>query len=461
MILAYFIEKGKKEYYFGSVKLYWVEIKRGILYNYLILARQIKEIPMNNNITTNNKKPYSIDNLAMKSQELSLEILKDTLEEIDSIIMKHPERKKQFYVKGKYQRTIVTLYGTVTFKRRLYIDKKTKEYVSLLDKLIGIDQYSRISDEAKIAICDAVLDCKSYRIAGMYAISGTIVSRQTVYNCLRKVEFVRAKPKEKIDINCIHIAIDGFFANYKEFDRKIETKFANIYTGIENVTPKRKKLINKVVMNQTNAINFSKKLIETLNENYNITDSTKLYICGDGANWIKNLCADIPNSIFVIDKFHYKRTLRSLPNPSDAIKAVQTQNIDLLVNQYPLCTSDLQVSNLQYVIANFEYTKYWDEDDFICCAAENVVSHVYNNRIRSIPRNWSINLYKVCIGLALKATNSLSIELPKYENPVNTTNKIDDLFTYFSFERYKEQIPLFNYKKTRTAVIIKDLIYKV
>ena len=152
---------------------------------------------MNNNITPNKEKPYSIDNLARKSKEMALEMLKDTLENLDETIFNHPQRKKNYYVKGLYNRTITTLYGTITFKRRLYINKLTNEYESLLDRLIGIDPYSRLSDEAIIAITDAALECKSYRVAGMYAISGTIVSRQTVYNCLEKVDFIRTKNKEK------------------------------------------------------------------------------------------------------------------------------------------------------------------------------------------------------------------------------------------------------------------------
>lgn len=417
---------------------------------------------MNNNITSNKEKPYSIDNLARKSKEIALEMLKDTLEDLDETIFNHPQRKKNYYVKGLYNRTITTLYGTITFKRRLYINKSTNEYESLLDRLIGIDPYSRLSDDAIIAITDATLECKSYRVAGMYALSGTIVSRQTVYNCLEKVEFVRTKKKEKISSDCIHVSVDGFFANYKEFKKKVETKFANIYTGIENETPKRKRLINKTIINQTNGKNFKEELLSTLNQQYNINDKTKIYLCGDGAQWIKNICDDVPNSIFVIDKFHYKRALKSLPNPNEAYKAVQTQNIELLANQYPLCSTDLQLSNLQYVIANFEYTKHWKEPDFICCAAENVVSHVYNHRIRGIPRNWGRNLYKISLGLALKTTGSLSIELSEIsdEKILNKNKEIDDLFVSFDFDKHKSLFPLFNYKRTRTSVFIKKILYK-
>lgn len=418
---------------------------------------------MNNNITVNKEKPYSIDNLARKSKEMALEMLKDTLEALDESILNHSERKRNYYVKGIYKRTITTLYGTITFKRRLYINKSTGEYESLLDKLIGIDPYSRLSDEAIIAITDAALECNSYRIAGMYALSGTIVSRQTVYNCLEKVDFIRTKNKEKISSNCIHISVDGFFANYKEFQRKIETKFANIYTGIKNETPKRKRLINKTIINQTNGKNFKEELLSTLNQYYKIDDKTKIYLCGDGAQWIKNICDDIPNSIFVIDKFHYKRALKSLPNPQEAYKAIETQNIELLANQYSLCTTDLQLSNLQYVIANFEYTKHWDNPDFICCAAENVVSHVYNHRIRGIPRNWGRNLYKISLGLALKTTGSLNIELSEISDVkiLNKNKKIDDLFISFDFDKNKNQFPLFNYKRTRASVFIKKILYKV
>lgn len=417
---------------------------------------------MNNNITPNKEKPYSIDNLARKSKEMALEMLKDTLENLDETIFNHPQRKRNYYVKGLYNRTITTLYGTITFKRRLYINKLTNEYESLLDRLIGIDPYSRLSDEAIIAITDAALECKSYRVAGMYAISGTIVSRQTVYNCLEKVDFIRTRNKEKISSNCIHISVDGFFANYKEFQRKTETKFANIYTGIENETPKRKRLINKTIINQTNGKNFKEELLSALNQYYKIDDKTKIYLCGDGAQWIKNICDDIPNSIFVIDKFHYKRALRYLPNQEDAFKAIETQNIELLANQYPLCATDLQISNLQYVIANFEYTKHWEEPDFICCAAENVVSHVYNHRIRGIPRNWGKNLYKISLGLALKTTGSLNIELSEISDVkiLNKNKEIDDLFISFDFDKHKSQFPLFNYKRTRTSVFIKKILYK-
>ena len=75
-----------------------------------------------NNITPNKEKPYSIDNLARKSKEMALEMLKDTLENLDETIFNHPQRKKNYYVKGLYNRTITTLYGRITFKRRLYIN---------------------------------------------------------------------------------------------------------------------------------------------------------------------------------------------------------------------------------------------------------------------------------------------------------------------------------------------------
>ena len=151
---------------------------------------------------------------------MALEMLKDTLENLDESILNHSDRKRNYNVKGIYKRTITTLHGTITFKTRLYINKSMWEYESLLDKLIGIDPYSRLSDETIIAITDAALECKSYRIAGVYALSGIIVSRQTVYNCLEKVDFIRTKSKEKIKSDCIHISVDGFFANYKEFQKK-------------------------------------------------------------------------------------------------------------------------------------------------------------------------------------------------------------------------------------------------
>ena len=178
---------------------------------------------MNNTNINENKNIYSIENLVNKCQKDVLNHLVDSIEKLDNDIKESKSRKSYFNIKGIYKRTITTTQGTITYKRRLYIDKKTGEYLFLVDKLIGIDKYSRLTDEAIKKVILSALELKSYSMAGKYALNGTILSRQTVFNCISKVELENKPSKEKIKASVIHIAIDGFYVNYKANSKKYET----------------------------------------------------------------------------------------------------------------------------------------------------------------------------------------------------------------------------------------------
>ena len=414
---------------------------------------------MNNTITNSKENIYSIDNLSKICHKKSLDLLIQSIEKLDEEIKDSKDRKTLFDIKGFYKRTIITVHGTITYKRRLYINKKTGQYIFLIDKLIGIDKYSRLTDEAIKAVAKAALDLKSYSSAGQYALNGTPLSRQSVYNCLAKVEFENKKIKTKINAPVIHIAVDGFCVNYKNSSRKYEIKFANIYTGIEHITPKKRKLLNKFVITQTNKLNFKEKLLKVIYDNFEINENTKFYICGDGATWIESLTEYFPNSTFVIDKFHYLRALTHLPNPEAACDSFFNNDVESLATQISLCENDLQKEYLSYVIKHFNQTKPWHNSDYICCAAENVVSHVFNNRMRSIPRTWGCNLFKMSSGLALMNTNNLDISLTSVSDDklLNKYTSISDLFTSISFVSPGSNLPILSEPVNIKSQIIRAI----
>ena len=414
---------------------------------------------MNNTIINSKENIYSIENLSNICYKKSLDLLVQSIEQLDNNIKESKDRKVLFDIKGFYKRTIVTTQGTITYKRRLYIDKKTGEYIFLVDKLIGVDKYSRLTDEAIKKVVETAIELKSYSVAGKYALNGTIISRQTVYNCISKVEITSSTTKVKIKVPVIHIAIDGFCVNYKNSSRKYEIKFANIYTGIEQITHKKRKLLNRFIVTQTNKLNFKEKLLKVIYDNFDITDETKFYICGDGATWIESLTEYFPNSTFVIDKFHYIRALTHLPDPETACASFFNRDIESLATQISLCENDLQKEYLSYVIKHFNQTKPWHNSDYICCAAENVVSHVFNNRMRSIPRTWGCNIFKMSSGLALMNTNNLDISLTSVSDDklLNKYNSISDLFTSISFVSPGSNLPILSEPVNIKSQIIRAI----
>ena len=415
---------------------------------------------MNNTNINENKNIYSIDNLVNKCQKDVLNHLVDSIEKLDNDIKESKSRKSYFKIKGIYKRTITTTQGTITYKRRLYIDKKTGEYIFLVDKLIGIDKYSRLTDEAIKKVVLSALELKSYSMAGKYALNGTILSRQTVFNCISKVELENKPVKEKIKANVIHIAIDGFYVNYKNNSKKYEIRFANIYTGVEKITQQKRKLLNKFVITQTNKINFKEKLLKVIYENFDVNDYTKFYICGDGAAWIESLTDAFPNSTFVIDKFHYIRALSHLPDPDAAYEDFFKNDLNSIASQISICETELQKEYLSYVVKHFYHTKSWYNDDFICCAAENIVSHVFNLRMRSIPRTWGCNIFKMSSGLALMNTNNLDISLTSISDDkfLNKFNCISDLFPSINFETSGSNVPILYHQVNGISKTIRAII---
>ena len=149
---------------------------------------------------------------------------------------------------------------------------------------------------------------------------------------------------------------------------------------------------------------------------------SSLYSCGQGQEH-----SQIPRDL----------QERVLPDPESACASFFSNDIESLATQISLCENDLQKDYLSYVIKHFNHTKPWHNSDYICCAAENVVSHVFNNRMRSIPRTWGCNIFKMSSGLALMNTNNLDISLTSISDDklLNKYTSISDLFLSISFEK--------------------------
>lgn len=218
--------------------------------------------------------------------------------------------------------------------------------------------------------------------------------------------------------------------------------------------------MNKFVITQTNKINFKEKLLKVIYENFDVNDYTKFYICGDGVAWIESLTDAFPNSTFVIDKFHYIRALSHLPDPDAAYEDFFKNDLNSIASQISICETELQKDYLSYVVKHFYHTKSWYNDDFICCAAENIVSHVLNLRMRSIPRTWGCNIFKMSSVLALMNNNNLNISLTSISDDklLNKFNCISDLFPSINFESKGSNVPILYHQANGISKTIRAII---
>ena len=98
------------------------------------------------------------------------------------------ERKKEWYSNRHDEKDYFTTAGKITFTKTLYTNKKTGESRYLIDDVLGIDPYERLSDNTKVKIIDEATQT-SYRKAGEVASATDNVSKSAVKDLMHSLQF--------------------------------------------------------------------------------------------------------------------------------------------------------------------------------------------------------------------------------------------------------------------------------
>ena len=109
------------------------------------------------------------------------QMIKAYFEGLDQAIAddKTGRKKKGYVVEQKgIKREIYTQFGSLEFKRRYYNNKLTGGYSYLLDNVVGIESYDRVSGSVSAALVESASEV-SYAKSSKYICDGDI-SRQTV-----------------------------------------------------------------------------------------------------------------------------------------------------------------------------------------------------------------------------------------------------------------------------------------
>ena len=242
-----------------------------------------------------------------------LSILTAFLEEMDEALVtgaKKLRREDGITVKERcVSRTWLTEMGELTYKRT-YFRLRDGSFVYLLDHIIGVESYERISKELVADILQAAT-VKSYQ----QAIDSTKqeISRQAVHNRLvalddlvMSVERMEETP-ETLDIfadeDHVHLTPKG----------QAIVPLVTITEGMDVSNPKRHKTIHPFHIGAYGAAAdaFKENVVAVLTERYDLGNVKQINIQGDGAPWIQGLQQVIPHSRLVLDGYHLEKELRS------------------------------------------------------------------------------------------------------------------------------------------------------
>lgn len=364
--------------------------------------------------------------------DATLELLRVYYEEMDRRLLEDKARRKQLGLtveRRNAEREILTSFGCLEYKRTYY-KKASGGYEFPTDQVIGIGSYERVSEHVGLSLVDASCEM-SYAKASQY-VTGSQVSKQTVMNKIRQ-----ACPQHELveyrKLTELHIDADEDHVNLQSGDNAI-VPLVSIYEGIEH---QGKRGICKNIFHISeygkSPDEFWEEVSEELYRRYDLRDA-KVYLHGDGANWIRTGMDYLPNCRFVLDRYHKNAAIKQALSGIDQNTGKEYESRirkaldedapdqllsvrDEILSKYPYRKGTVK-ENIEYLLNNFDAITITNHDEASLNGGctEPHVSHVLSSRLSSRPMGWSRTTLKRFVPiLANGSATFTAIEEPEYE----------------------------------------------
>jgi len=410
-----------------------------------------------------------------------LNMMKIYVENLDKEIKadKKWRRKNGIVVeRNNDKREIFTKFGVLTYHRTYFYDKKNDTYIYLVDTVLGIDPYDRISTAVAADMVEYSGD-NSYAKSSQYT-TGGLISRQTVMNKTRKLKEEKLKmeaegPKRKMQV--IHIDADEDHVALQNGKNAI-VPLITIYEGTKRIG-KRGKCINPYHIHGygQNPEETWLKVANYIYDRYDIDYLKRIYIHGDGALWIKTGQEWLPKSKMVLDKYHLnKAILKATAGQEQYRKSIYRRIYE--GNWFEFCKLITELNHgvqspkkrerihefRTYIKNNWEAITIYKEEGVSGSCTEGHISHILSSRFSSRPMGWSKKGLKTIADIRIYCQNGGKIT-PNHFTKVNLQYKIKketikkgkEVFSKTTHEKLNN-IPAFNMgKKTPISTILKGI----
>lgn len=389
---------------------------------------------LKNSITEKGISDFTND-LESQMIEFGSQVTQFLVEYAEDIIFRLKDRKEKFESLEKDDRTIISIFGEVNFKRRYYQDKETKERIYLLDQFLKLEKRERMLPNVKERLIEEAKET-SYRRAGQKASYGTEISKQTVKNEINKLDFkAEIEEKEiKKKVKKLYIIADEDHVHLQKGgieEPRLIIVYDSIITKGKRIELKNKKHFGGIYSKKID--DLWEEVMTYIENNYDTEYLEKIYISGDGANWIKTGLEWIVKSIYVLDEFHMKKAVNGIvgritkTNKEEKEKqkkelrtALRRLNFvrfkelcyEILAEEMEKTTRKRKEDLMNYILNNVEGIKnlYRNKKELHGCSAEGHISHIYSDRMSSRPMGWSITNVNNMSKLRISKEDNLSTE---------------------------------------------------
>ena len=310
------------------------------------------------------------------------------------------------------ERSLLTELGRLDLPRDYYYDKKEEKYEYLLDRVIGLQGYERISAGVRAKLVSMATEVSYAKSAE--TVTGGQLSRQCVRECILKLGAIEKRPQPyepKRKVKELHLFADE---DHVHMQREGKTKgkksrmvpLVTVTEGVEEESKGRNRTINAMHFVDENFDTKAlwKSVEGYIGASYDIESIEKIYIHADGGKWITNGLESFSNVTRVMDGFHLEKRLKEVSrkfpgsNLRQRIKAAiergDRKKLDMLMQEmYARSQDKKQIEYTtklgRYLTENFEEIRNRLKSDTVGSCTEGQVSHILSTRFSRNPMGWS------------------------------------------------------------------------
>lgn len=299
-------------------------------------------------------------------------------------------------------RQVVTQLGVVSYHRTYYASH-SGGYCYPIDRVVGLESYQRVSSGVGLGLVEGAREMSYAKTSQV--VTGGLVTKQTVMQKIREAA-PAVEPVVRQKVAVLHVDADEDHVKLQTGDSRI-VPLVSVYEGIERNGTRG------ICKNVFHCSEFGKKtedlweeVLTEMERRYDLTN-TKIYLHGDGAPWIKAGLEWLPNSVFVLDRYHANKALKGAVSGIERKIGSQYEHLlrqslnegdkdyfcsvrDTLLARWPEREKTiLEATN--YLLSNFDAIHIYSTDAEARNggATEPHVSHVLSSRLSSRPMGWS------------------------------------------------------------------------
>ncbi len=439
---------------------------------------------------------------------LGLSMIAEEWEMYDQVLRERRALRPDWLIIRRDTVSKLTSLGEVTYKKTYFKNKFTGERAYLLDRLMGFSQNERLTEDAIARILTEAAD-SSYRKGGLNAsVSGDYVSKETVMDKIHPLQFPEMEaPKEKRTAKVLYIDADEDHVSLQYLTKKGDLKppqsntympkLIYVYEGI-NTEDGRHRLENVTYFGggyegSEGTRRLWKEVYDYIEAAYDSDVLERIYVNGDGAEWIKTGAKLHAKAKFVLDKYHMHKYIISATSHLGDSAADARSEIWRAINgkrknqaretfEKILNVTESETKRRAVEVSRDYILGHWpaimngvkNREDNIHCSAEGHVSHIFSDRMSSRPLGWSkvgadkmaqLRIYKKNNGSMLELVRYQKQELPKAAGAEDIIFSANEMFRFERASRNKlgnmADMPIYSipYPQIKKMAALKNQIW--